>query len=125
MCPERKQFLNICLSATIVLTLLSSLGNADAGQLSEIEGNASSLGQLVIGEGAGGITDRAYVIAPPNWYYVVDIEPGSFLNCGERVEARMTDGDGRDEALITCGVTLTETVVIPAASTSATITIHY
>jgi len=115
MCPERKQFLNICLSATIVLTLLSSLGNADAGQLSEIEGNAPSLGQLVIGEGAGGITDRA----------VVDIEPGSFLNCGERVEARMTDGDGRDEALITCGVTLTETVVIPAASTSATITIHY
>ncbi len=86
---------------------------------------AQSAGGVSIGDGAGGITDRAYVAAPPNFLYVVEKERGSFLDCGEGQDRRATDEDGRDVAFLRCGVTLTETVVIPAAATSARITIHY
>lgn len=121
MCLNRKQILNITASLAVLLIT----NGVQAASRGENHGDKASVGQLVIGEGADGITDRAYVIAPPNWYYVVDIEPGSFLNCGDFTQARKTDDDGRDQASLNCGVTLTETVVIPAASTSATITIHY
>ena len=83
------------------------------------------MGQIAIGDGSGGITDRAFVVAPPNSYFEVQIRPGSFLNCGNQTESGVADGDGRFQASMTCGVTLTETVVIPAASESATITVHY
>ena len=65
------------------------------------------------------------MIAPPNWLYIVEKERGSFLDCGEGQETRSTDASGRDVAELTCGVTLTETIVIPAASTSARIIVHY
>lgn len=114
MCARRKHLVNPILAAA---TFLSVCGAASAG-----EGGA---GGLALGEGRSGITDRAYVIAPPNWLYVVEKEPGSFLDCGAGMEVRATDPDGRDLAALTCGVTLTETVVIPAASASAKIIIHY
>ena len=82
-------------------------------------------GGVAIGEGAGGVTDRAYVIAPPHYLYVVEKERGSFLDCGEGRDARAADADGRDLATLRCGVTLTETIVIPAAASSARIIIHY
>lgn len=85
----------------------------------------NSAGGIALGESHGGITDQAYVIAPPHWLYVVEKERGSFLDCGEGQETRTTDEAGRDVAGLTCGVTLTETIVIPAASTSARIIIHY
>ncbi len=78
-----------------------------------------------MGEGVGGITDRAYVAAPPNYLYVIEKERGSFLDCGEGQDGHATDEDGRDMAVLRCGVTLTETVVIPAAASSARIIIHY
>ena len=84
-----------------------------------------SAGGVALGESHGGITDQAFVIAPPHWLYVVEKERGSFLDCGEGQETRSTDLSGRDIAALTCGVTLTETVVIPAASTSARIIVHY
>ncbi|MHA7872086.1 MAG: hypothetical protein ACX939_07040, partial [Hyphococcus sp.] len=97
--------------------LLMMAGTAIAGE--------GSAGGVAIGEGAGGVTDRAYVIAPPNYLYVVERERGSFLDCGAGQDARATDADGRDMAALRCGVTLTETIVIPAAAASARIIIHY
>jgi hypothetical protein len=41
------------------------------------------------------------------------------------MDGRSTDRDGRDVAGLRCGVTLTETVVIPAASKSARLVVHY
>ncbi|MFN0022335.1 MAG: hypothetical protein ACKVS5_00385 [Parvularculaceae bacterium] len=84
-----------------------------------------SAGGVSIGESHGGIADEAYVIAPPDYLYVVEREPGSFLDCGAGQEARTTDSAGRDAAPLSCGVTLTETIVIPAASASARIIVHY
>lgn len=78
-----------------------------------------------MGDGAAGVTDRAWVTAPPNYLYVVEKERGSFLDCGEGRERRAVDPDGRDMAPLRCGVTLTETMVIPAAASSARIIIHF
>lgn len=113
MCADRKQFLNA--AAAITIAGLTFCGAA----------SAQSAGGVSIGDGAGGITDRAFVSAPPNYLYVVEKERGSFLDCGEGRDRRATDEDGRDVAFLRCGVTLTETIVIPAAATSARITIHY
>ena len=85
----------------------------------------ASAGGVALGDSQGGVTDRAYVTAPPDWLYVVERESGSFLDCGQGMDARKTDRDGRDLATLNCGVTLTETVVIPAAAASARIIIHY
>ncbi|WP_425409737.1 hypothetical protein [Hyphococcus sp.] len=117
MCAYSKQFLNAAAKIAPAITIagLTMLGAAQA----------QSAGGVSIGDGAGGITDRAYVAAPPNFLYVVEKERGSFLDCGEGQDRRATDEDGRDVAFLRCGVTLTETVVIPAAATSARITIHY
>lgn len=84
-----------------------------------------SAGGVAIGESQGGITDRAYVSAPPRYAYTIARESGSFLDCGEGDEARQTDESGRDMASLSCGVTLTETIVIPAAADSARIVVHY
>lgn len=94
-----------------------------------LAGGGAAFGQtaggVALGDSDGGVTDRAYVSAPPNYLYVVEKEPGSFLDCGEGREARLTDGSGRDLAGLACGVTLTETMVIPAAADSARIIVHY
>ncbi len=114
MCPDRKQTVKAFFAG------LLALSGASAAQ--EPEGSA---GGLAIGETHGGIADEAFVIAPPHYFYVVEKEPGSFLDCGEGQEARATDEAGRDAAALSCGVTLTETIVIPAASASARIIVHY
>lgn len=114
MCASRKQSLNLVLGAILGAVLSSPVSAAER-----------SAGGLALGESHGGITDEAYVVAPPNWLYIVEKERGSFLDCGEGQEIRKTDSSGRDIAALTCGVTLTETIVIPAASTSARIVIHF
>jgi len=121
MCAERKQILNA--AAAFLAAVLTLPGAALAG-----EGAAASHGSaggVVIGDGNGGVTDRAYVQAPPNYLYVVEKERGSFLDCGEGHDVRAADEYGRDMAILRCGVTLTETIVIPAAASSAKIIIHY
>lgn len=121
MCTEPKQSRNLAFSLAVLavagLTMLTGPALAQSA--------AHSAGGVSIGEGHGGVTDRAYVAAPPNYAYVVEKERGSFLDCGEGHDRRATDEDGRDMAILRCGVTLTETVVIPAAAQSARITIHY
>lgn len=123
MCAERKQFLNA--AAAITIAALTLCGGAHAQSGGAQAQKAQSAGGVTIADGAGGITDRVFVAAPPNYLYVVEKERGSFLDCGEGQDRRATDEDGRDVAFLRCGVTLTETVVIPAAATSARITIHY
>ena len=119
MCAERKQNPNFNIATALAaLTLFATSAQAQTPV-------GHSAGGLSIGEGAGGITDRAYVAAPPNYLYVVEKERGSFLDCGEGQDGRATDADGRDMAVLNCGVTLTETIVIPAAASSARIIIHY
>lgn len=113
MCASRKQIV-IALSAAVIAAL--TVGQAVAG--------GTSAG-LALGDSHGGVTDRAFISAPPNWSYVVEREPGSFLDCGEGMDARQTDSDGRDLATLSCGVTLTETMVIPAAAESARIIVHF
>jgi len=122
MCAVRKQIVNIIaagLMAGFTLPAVAQSGPAAAPV------DAHSAGTVTIGDGSGGVTDRAFVAAPPNYLYVVEKERGSFLDCGEGQDGRATDEDGRDMAILRCGVTLTETVVIPAAATSARIIIHY
>ncbi|MEQ8179479.1 MAG: hypothetical protein RIC52_14905 [Amphiplicatus sp.] len=117
MCASRKQVLTVF--ASIAATLLT-LGSASA----EPAGGRSA-GGAALGESQGGVTDRAYISAPPNYLYIVEKEPGSFLDCGEGMGERLTDQAGRDLAGLSCGVTLTETMIIPAAAESARIIIHY
>ncbi len=114
MCANRKQRVKALLAGLWALS-----GAAGA------RGPEGSAGGLAIGEAHGGIADEAFVIAPPHYLYVVEKEPGSFLDCGEGQETRATDDAGRDAAALSCGVTLTETIVIPAASASARIIVHY
>ncbi len=116
MCAERKQQANAVAAALAAAFALSGVAVAQT---------AAAAGGVALGDGAGGVTDRAYVAAPPNYLYVVEKERGSFLDCGEGQDGRATDADGRDVAFLNCGVTLTETVVIPAAAASARIVIHY
>ncbi|MEO1136354.1 MAG: hypothetical protein AAFW68_07060 [Pseudomonadota bacterium] len=116
MCAERKQNLNFRLAAfAAALTFPAALCAEPA----------ATAGGVAIGDSAGGITDRAYVAAPPNYLYIVEKERGSFLDCGEGRDSRATDEHGRDMAALRCGVTLTETIVIPAAASSARIIVHY
>lgn len=114
MCLVRKQSLNAAGAILAAAFIVAAPAKAQ-----------DSAGGVAIGEGAGGVTDRAYVTAPPGYLYVVEKERGSFLDCGEGQDLRATDEDGRDMAALRCGVTLTETVVIPAAAASARIIIHY
>jgi hypothetical protein len=113
MCADRKQ---IVTAAGRILAIGFMMGAAVA---------APSAGGVALGDSQGGITDRAFVSAPPNWSYVIEREPGSFLDCGEGMDARVADADGRDIASLTCGVTLTETIVIPAAAESARVIVHF
>lgn len=119
MCLKYKQILNAIVKIAGILAIFLTITPLHAGEL------GGSAGGVAIGAGHGGITDRAFVTAPPNYFYVVEKARGSFLDCGAGSERRATDRDGRDMATLRCGVTLTETVVIPAAASSAQIIIHY
>lgn len=114
MCAVRKQSVNVFIAVAAAGFMLASVAHA-----------GGTAGGIAIGDGAGGVTDRAYLIAPPHYLYVVEKERGSFLDCGEGQDVRAADADGRDLATLRCGVTLTETVVIPAAASSARIIVHY
>lgn len=120
MCIIRKQKVKIVAGCAAVLATAEVLaGAAAAGP------PAGGAGGLAIGDGTGGVTDRAYVVAPPRYAFVVEKARGSFLDCGDGREPRAVDADGRDAAPLPCGVTLTETVVIPAAAKSARVVVHF
>lgn len=117
MCFNGKQIVNALAAICIATGMMTQAVCADAPR--------GTAGGVAVGEGSGGVTDRAFILAPPNYVYVVEKSPGSFLDCGDGQEIRTTDNDGRDMAIMRCGVTLTETIVIPAAAESARIIVHY
>ena len=127
MRPDRKQslkiFAAIAAASFIVAPVSAMAGTAEGARVGSQTGETA--GGVAIGDGQGGVTDRAYVTAPPHYMFIVEKERGSFLDCGEGQDIRATDSDGRDLATLRCGVTLTETVVIPAAASSARIIVHY
>ncbi len=123
MCAVRKQTLNA--AAAIFAVAVMNASAALAGEHAAARHEGGTAGGVAVGDGAAGVTDRAWVTAPPNYLYVVEKERGSFLDCGEGRERRAVDEDGRDMAPLRCGVTLTETIVIPAAASSARIIIHF
>lgn len=122
MCFRRKQ--NVTAFAAI-LAAGFMLAPASGQQAGAPPSGARGAGGVALGESQGGVTDRAYIMAPPNYAYVIEKEPGSFLDCGQGLDRRLTDAAGRDLAGLACGVTLTETLAIPAAAESARIIIHY
>lgn len=136
MCASRKQIVT-AVGAVAALALTAGTaaaadpalpryaGQADASPAKPKVKTDATAGSLALGESRGGVTDRAYIAAPPNWSFVVEREPGSFLDCGEGMSPRLTDEDGRDLARLSCGVTLTETIAIPAAAESARIIVHF
>lgn len=109
MCPNRKQ-------SVIAISALFAAATPACAQ---------SAGSVALGDSQGGVTDRAYIAAPPHFAYVIEREAGSFLDCGDGMDVRSADADGRDLAALSCGVTLTETLAIPAAAESARIVVHY
>ena len=122
MCSDRKQSVKIF--ATILAAMFTVAGTA-AAQDGGVGASSGTAGGVTVGEGAGGVTDRAYVTAPPNYAYVIERARGSFLDCGDGQDIRATDDDGRDAPGLRCGVTLTETIVIPTAATSARVIVHF
>lgn len=114
----------MCASREQIVTGLGAVA-AFALTIAPAAAGGASAGGLALGESQGGVTDRAYVSAPPDWRFVIEREPGSFLDCGRGMDARAADADGRDLARLSCGVTLTETLVIPAAAESARLIVHF
>ncbi len=122
MCPVRKQSLKAAVTIFAGAVTLAGAAFAEDSAISAVTGGA---GGVAVGDGAGGVTDRAWVTAPPHYLYVVERERGSFLDCGDGQDQRAVDADGRDMAPLRCGVTLTETIVIPAAASSAKLIVHF
>lgn len=115
MCARRKRFVTAIMGFIAASFIFSPACAADVLRA----------GGVAVGDSQGGVTDRAFVTAPPHFAYVVEREPGSFLDCGEGLDQRATDADGRDMAGLRCGVTLTETLIIPTAAASARVIVHF
>jgi len=107
------------LIASALLAALAQAAGAVAGE------PPRSAGGVAFAEPSGGVTDTVYVVAPPNYAYVIARAPGSFLDCGTGAERRATDADGRDAAALFCGVSLTETVATPDVGAPARLFVHY
>lgn len=86
---------------------------------------AGPMGAVVLGENIGGMTDRVFFIAGPNDAVTYELSPGSFLDCGAGQEVASADRDGRGQIALTCGVSLTETLVVPSAGEPARLTVYY
>ena len=80
---------------------------------------------LAAGDNIGGVIDEVFIMAPPDWTYDLETQSGSFVDCGNDLRSGTTDATGRDSVGLNCGVTITETLVIPTAARSARIVIHH
>ncbi|MCI5047494.1 MAG: hypothetical protein MRY59_08325 [Aquisalinus sp.] len=130
MCIKRKQRVNYFLWGFFFMALITLadffMSRASAQQAEGPEKAVETeIGGVVLGDNLGGVLDRIYIAAPPNWQFTVSVERGSFLDCGAGMAVAQTDQDGRDVFPMTCGVTLPETLIIPSASKPAQVTIHF
>ena len=98
---------------------------ANGAQANRAHANGASASSIVAGRSHGGIINELYVTVPPSWSYQVERVSGSFVDCGSGVSEHAGDPNGRGQIRLSCGVTLTETLVIPAASQSAKFVIHH
>ena len=110
--------------ASLTLLLVGS-AQAQDHHHAPLPSAGDGIGGIILGDNLGGLADRAYVSAPPDTEYRVSLERGSFLDCGAGQATFRTDNDGRSMVPLVCGVTLTETLVIPSASKPARLIIHY
>ncbi|MEO0400245.1 MAG: hypothetical protein AAF224_12580 [Pseudomonadota bacterium] len=112
-------------SLAIAVSFVFFAGAPASAGAAEVAETLGTVGGVALGDARDGVADRVYVAAPPGYVFVVTKETGSFLDCGADAEVRAADADGRDSPSLTCAVALTETIVIPAASESARLIIHY
>ena len=132
MCVKRKHFVNF-VSAPCMIGVALVICSIGAVQAADSEANDSSqqvsgetgFASVLPGPSKGGVIDTLYVTAPKNTLYTLEKQPGSFVDCGTSREMRRTDQDGREAVTLSCGVTITETLVIPAASERALMIIHF
>lgn len=139
MCFFRKQNLNALTLILAILALFVAPAMAQSGPEEDIYSQSGtkttdnsqfhtvtkSAGSITPGVSHGGVISQLYVTAPPGWAFQLERTPGSFVDCGEGRRMLVTDKDGRAAANLSCGVTITETLVIPAASESARLIVHY
>ncbi|MEE9328662.1 MAG: hypothetical protein V3V30_00880 [Parvularculaceae bacterium] len=116
MCIKRKQNLTR-MSAIVAVVGVICLKTAGAQE--------NTAGGVVMGDNLGGIIDRVWVTAPPNTSYILELTSGTFLDCGAGQLSRTVDRSGRDEALLHCGVSVTEIIVLPDIGRPAMLTVHY
>lgn len=138
MCAESKQSLNVgpqrggaaAAMRALLLAVFGLISGVGAGADAQIAAekprgaNGTATG-VAAGENRGGVIDVVHVMAPPGWSFVLETQAGSFVDCGDDILVNQTDADGRSTVKLSCGVTLAETLVIPAAARSARIVIHH
>ncbi len=114
------------------LALYAGIYDASAQGLAELSQNITTqsddgytAGSIAPGAATGGVISKLYVTAPPNYAFEIEKDPGSFVNCGEGSENHSADHNGRQTTVLVCGVTITETLVIPAAARSARLVVHF
>ncbi len=125
MCNKSKQRVNYLTAGIIILVIMYGVDFLISAARADTLTAEAQLGGVALGENLGGVMDRIYVAAPPNWQFAVSLQPGSFLDCGTGMEVSQTDANGRRAFPVTCGVTLKETLIIPSASKPARLVIHY
>ncbi len=127
MCIKGKQIVNHILAAVMVTGLSFGMANAEMAKgHKELQGQRPPpMGGVFPGENLGGITDRGFVGAPPDSFYVLDLQAGHFLDCGTGMVVRRTNGQGQDMVPLVCGVTMPETLSLPNIGEPATLIVHF
>lgn len=128
-----KHFLNpiSCRGLTALALILLAFGtfplesHAQEARSNHPVAISNTAGSIAPGPTSGGIISELYVAAPPNYHFQLEKTPGSFVNCGEGFNGQTADKNGRQTTTLSCGVTITETLVIPAAAQSARLVVHY
>ncbi len=127
MCIKGKQIVNHILAAVMVTGLSFGMANAEMAKgHKELQGKRPPpMGGVFPGANLGGITDRGFVGAPPDSFYVLDLQAGHFLDCGTGMVVRQTNGQGQDMVPLVCGVTMPETLSLPNIGEPATLIVHF
>ena len=137
MCIESKQKVNILarlaqrpvlrLVLGLVLTLAAFGMMAPAAMAGEIAPTTppQPLVGVFAGDNLGGVTDRAFVAAPPGTSFEISVIPGHFLDCGRGSIMRQTDAAGQALIALDCGVTQPETLILPDIGKPALLMVHF
>lgn len=110
---------------TIFAIAITLLGAAPADTTEDTPSGAIAVGGVALGDSYGGVTDRAYVLGPPNWAFTTTRASGAFLDCGAGEDLSSLDENGQKTLRLDCGVTLTETVSVPRVGARARLIVHF